>query len=155
MNWSSDRNSAIAEWITFFNYCANLFEVTFFIICKNDEIDPMLHKCTNTVLVKKYNTNAAQDLALIQNSHFHMGANSGPSTIAWFSDKPFLTVNMKLNKGIFYKNENMIIELGGGFQRLNFFKDNQLIYMHKETAHILINAFENIWPKISSIALKN
>lgn len=154
-NWSTERNSNIPEWIKFFNHCNNLFDVTFFIICSKEEVHPSLLDCKNVVLVKNFNTNSSQDLALIQNSHYHMGANSGPSTIAWFSEKPFLTVNMKLKKGNFYKSKDMIIDLGNGFQKLNFFKKDQLIFSKIETASILINVFENIYPKLLSYRLKN
>jgi hypothetical protein len=119
--WSHSRNSKIDQWVLFFKYCATRHNVLFFIICSKDEIDENLRSCTNVIIVKDYSTNIVQDLSLILNSKIHLGANSGPSTLAWYSGKPVLTVNIDLNNIYFCNKAGMVKDLGDGFQALYFF----------------------------------
>ena len=46
------------------------------------------------IVAKDHHTVVAEDLALISTSAIHMGASSGPASMAWFNDKPYLVVNI-------------------------------------------------------------
>jgi len=85
------RNSDFDAWIAFFDeYVRRGEPFVFFVVGSASEVDPRLAACPNVVLAKAFHTALDQDLALIDVCAAHMGAASGPSTMAFFSDKPYV-----------------------------------------------------------------
>jgi len=135
------RNTDIDCWLKLFEYCYDKnYSVSFIIICAKDEIDSRIRDCPNTTLAKDYCTNVEQDLALVELSDIHMGASSGPSTIAFFSNKPYCLFKWdgieRLYKNLIYKNNSYYFY---------FANDAQKLIKKDETPELLINEFTNLW----------
>jgi len=90
------RNLRMDCWLEFFRHCEDRYPVKFIVICSRNEIDDRLHECRNVVIAKDHLTSLEQDLALIHTAAIHMGASSGPGTMAIFGAKPYLLVNTSL-----------------------------------------------------------
>jgi hypothetical protein len=95
--WGVERNSKITEWKKFFEYCIDKFPVKFIVICSRNEISDELRKLPNVLFAKDYHTELDQELSLIANSRFHIGANSGPAAMAYFGSKPYFIFGLNIN----------------------------------------------------------
>jgi hypothetical protein len=98
-NICTSRNVEIDPWLDFFRYCERRYAVRFVIVGALSEMDARLRECRNVLIAKDHGTTVEQDLALIQTAAMHMGASSGPSCMALFSDKPYLIVNTNAHLG--------------------------------------------------------
>jgi hypothetical protein len=87
------RNSSYEAWLTFLSRCADRYPAKFIVICAHDEIDVRFRTLKNVVVAKDHGTSVEQDLALIEIARIHMGASSGPGTMAQFSEKPYCLFN--------------------------------------------------------------
>lgn len=96
-HWGGSRNSKIIEWKRFFEYCIDKFPVKFIVICSKNEISNELKRLPNVIFAKDYHTELDQELSLIANSKFHMGANSGPAAMAYFGSKPYFIFGLNIN----------------------------------------------------------
>lgn len=144
--WDTHRNSQMESWLTLFKHCENRFPVKFVILCSRAEIDPRLRQCGNVILAKDFDTTVEQDLALLQMSAMHMGAGSGPVSLAWFRPKPYLMIdNAAIMDGDFYKHEHMVVRMDEKTRRFWFANDDQRIYVGLETAELLIKEFEALF----------
>lgn len=98
------RNARLECWFDLFDFCQTRYDVTFVLIGDKSEIDPRMRGFPNVLVAKDYGTTVEEDLALIQTAMFFMGNASGPSTMAIFSDLPYVicnfqTVHEKLTPG--------------------------------------------------------
>jgi hypothetical protein len=138
------RNLRLESWLEFFRHCESRYPAKFAIICARSEVDERFRGCANVVVAKDYCTGIEQDLALIYASAIHMGAGSGPVTMAWFSDKPYLMVNTAYGPKYFAHPE-MILQEKGQVQRFWFAGPRQRITQGPETTQLLIEEFARMW----------
>lgn len=142
--FQKSRNVNIDIWIDFFKYAEKNYRVKFFVICALSEIDDRLKLMPNVVVVKDYNTNVEQDLALIDLSAIHLGAASGPASMAFFSDKPYLIVKGEMHLQHF-SNKNLIKYSKENIQQFVFANKNQKFLRGEESLDMLIENFDEIW----------
>jgi hypothetical protein len=146
--WHHDRNSKLDCWIEFFRHCETRYPAKFVIICARSEIDERLRECTNVIIAKDYQTGVEQDMALIHTSAMHMGAGSGPATMAWFNSKPYLMVNTVYKTGEFLQHPDMIQQEGSNIQRFWFAGPLQRVANGVESADLLIREFALMWEAV-------
>lgn len=136
-----DRNTDDRSWSKLFEYCQdNNYPVLFIIICARNEINDDIRKHRNIVIAKDYCTSLEQDLALVEKAHIHMGASSGPSTMAFFSDKPYCIFKWD---GIDYLYKEL--KSSNNKYYFNFSFDTQRLIKEKETPNLLISEFKDLW----------
>jgi hypothetical protein len=146
--WHQHRNSQMDSWIALFQYCESQYPVKFIVICARSEIDDRMRKCGNVIFAKDHYTSVEQDMALIATSAMHMGAGSGPATMAWFSNKPYLMVNTEYKTGEFYEHSDMIQQTESHIQQFWFASPNQRIAKGAESPDLLIKEFTLLWQSI-------
>ena len=142
-----ERNANMDLWIDFFKGCEAEYDATFFVICSAVEVDARLRTCKNVIVVKDFNTGIEQDLALIQMSAMHLGAISGPATVAWFSQKPYLNVKASRN-WIGFKNPGLILQEAENVMRFCFAAPHQKILIGDDSEVLLKPYFKEMWPAI-------
>lgn len=147
-DWHVHRNSQIDCWVEFFQHSATRYPAKFVIICARSEIDDRLRACSNVVIAKDHHTGIEQDMALIHSSAAHMGAGSGPATMAWFGSKPYLMVNTTYKGGEFFERPGMIRQEESDIQRFWFAGPQQRIANGTETTELLIREFALIWKAV-------
>lgn len=138
------RNNNPETWRAFFTYCEKRYPVKFIIIGNADEIDDRIKNLPNVIIAKDYQTRIDQDLALIQLSAFHMGANSGPIVKAIFYNKPYFFSRIPISQ--MYPEK--MYRMDGDYFSFTFGNDQQKGYVGIETTEILINEFERMWEVI-------
>jgi hypothetical protein len=138
--YQQHRNANLDAWYEFFLHCKTAYPVKFIIICSQSEIDERFRELSNVVYSKDIGAGIEQELALIQCSALHMGVGSGPISMAWFADKPYLMVNTKYPPG-YFENEDMLISMGEGLSRFCFATEFQIISSEAETTPFLIEKF--------------
>ena len=134
------RNSDIAVWIAFFQYCVSEYDAKFIIICGRNEIDERLHGLSNVIVAKDHGTGIEQDLALIEAAALHMGMASGPGTMAHFGRKPYCMFKWDLKLGSL---TNIIRE--DYRYRFQFSTSLQNWIFENETEDLLKVEFQRIW----------
>jgi hypothetical protein len=142
------RNANLDAWLNFFKDCESKYPVKFIVICALNERDERFRMLGNVVYAKDTATGLDQDLALIQNSAIHMGVGSGPISMAWFGENPYLMVNTKYPPG-YFENEDMLIKIDQKVSRFCFGTDLQRISSDVETAEFLIEQFSIMMKSIS------
>lgn len=86
-----ERNADRDVWLRFFDLCKSAFpEVGFVVVGLREEAFDDLHQRSNVVIAKDHGSNILDDFAIIRTSLFYMGSLSGVTTIALFSDLPYL-----------------------------------------------------------------
>jgi len=140
------RNSDYPSWGALFQHARRAgYPVKFLLVCGVDELDPALDQFDNVVPVKRYGTNVEQDLAVIDAAAMHLGAASGPGTIALFSDKPYCLFGVDaipwLYRGMRHQD---------GALRFFFADDRQRLIAEPETPESLRREFERLWPAVSA-----
>lgn len=141
--FSTHRNSIMDCWLNFFKYCSGRYPVKFIIVCALHEIDERMRHLDNVIIAKDFHTGIEQDLALISTSAMHMGASSGPFSMAWFGDKPYLMFNWDADP----KDYKCLIE-DDGFYRFIFSTPFQRMTKEPETTELLIKEFSASWDSI-------
>jgi hypothetical protein len=150
----TERNLNIEIWRQFFNGFIEREEVIFLLVCARDEIDENLRDCSNIIFTKDYNTAVDQDLALISAAHIHMGASSGPATLAWFSNnKPYFIVRLTMKPDDF--ETPCLLNLGEGFYRFIFASKLQTFFSGEETLDLLTIKLEEMLCAIDASQLVN
>ena len=142
------RNSQMDCWIDLFRHCETRYAVKFVVICARSEIDERWAACPNVIVAKDHHTGVEQDMALINTSAMHMGAGSGPATMAWFNSKPYLMVNTTYKEGEFFERPGMIRQEERHIQSFWFAGPFQRVANGTETAELLIKEFERMWETI-------
>lgn len=139
------RNSRMEAWLEFFSYCEDRYPVKFIVICSRSEVDERLRSCPNVIVAKDHYTGIEHDLALIHTAAFHMGASSGPASMAGFGPKPYLLVNTDLvpehYKGMIREGDFVRHFFAGPLQRLSF---------GVETAEQLAAGFAEMWSTVDA-----
>ena len=143
--WHLERNSKIDAWLAFFDDCATRYPAVFVVICARSEIDSRLRERPNVIVAKDHDTGVEQDMALISASAMHMGAGSGPATMAWFSDKPYLMVNTTFRIGEFFKWPEQVEMLDDGVQHVWYAGPLQRVANAVETPALLVREFARLW----------
>lgn len=146
--FAQHRNLDLVPWINFFADANKKYKVIFIIICALSEVDDRLRKCPNVIIAKDYHTGVDQDLALIQAAAIHMGAASGPGSMALFSRKPFLLVNHDL---VFSWYKGLIFD--GIKVRFFFSSEFQNFLNVPVTESILIDEFARMYYSLSKLEL--
>lgn len=146
--WHVQRNSRMDVWIEFFGHCASRYAATFVVICARSEVDDRLRTCPNVIVAKDHDTGIEQDLALINTSAAHLGASSGPATMAWFNDKPYFMVNTDLKPGEFFASSDMVEHVDGDIQHLWFAPPSQRASRSEESVEILVREFALLWTHV-------
>ena len=137
------RNSNLDAWYKFFKYCQTKYKVKFLILCSFKEYELIINHfkdLQNIVFLKEYNTKIEQDLAIIQESSMYMGGASGPSTIAWFNDKPYVVFN-PVGSGAQKVKKTKRLVFGGKYQHQVW---------EKETFELLKNEFTILFKSIDT-----
>jgi hypothetical protein len=143
-NHGQNRNSNLDEWFKFFVYCNGRYNVKFIIICSINEVDVRLRQCPNLLVAKDFHTFIEHDLALINNSNFHMGTASGPVSMAWFGKNPYIMFNFERDHLKLYSS---IIEKEN-YLSFSFANPLQLMTLKEETFDNLLFEFLHIYNKI-------
>lgn len=147
--WDICRNSHMESWLALFQFCETRYPVIFVILCARSEIDDRLRGCRNVIIAKDYQTSVEQDMALIHMSAMHMGAGSGPATMAILGKKPYLMIDNASNMdGNFYRHGHMIERLGGNFRKFWFAEPGQRISVGLETGVLLIKEFQTMFESL-------
>jgi hypothetical protein len=147
MAFQTHRNLRLECWLEFFHHCETRYPAKFVVVCARSEIDDRLRHCPNVIIAKDHHTGIEQDLALIHTSAIHMGAGSGPASIAWFNDKPYLMVNTVYGPQYFAHPE-MIRQEEENVQRFWFAGPLQHIAGGAETTELLIREFARMWAAV-------
>lgn len=143
----TNRNLHLDAWLDFFRHCETRYPAKFVVICSRSEVDDRFRQCPNVVIAKDQHTGIEEDLALISTSAIHMGASSGPVLMAWFSDKPYLMVNIVHGPGFFSRPE-MILQEEENVQRFWFSNPLQRFVGGTETTELLIKEFARMWDAV-------
>ena len=141
--FGTHRNSIMDCWLNFFKHCSGRYPVKFIVICALHEIDERMRHLDNVIIAKDFHTSIEHDLTLISTSAIHMGASSGPFSMAWFGDKPYLMFNWSADP----KDYKCLIE-DNGFYRFIFSAPFQRMTKEPETTELLIKEFGAIWGSI-------
>lgn len=134
------RDSDYEAWLSFLACCAaEVPQVCFFLVGSGAEEDPRIARLDNVVAAKAFHTTLEQDLALIGCCRAHMGASSGPSTMAFFSDRPYALFGWN-------SPEQRYRELrASGDARMFFFSsEHQRLVVDVETPALLMREFRRI-----------
>ena len=134
-----ERNVKLDYWLEFFAFCKDKFDVKFIVVCGKDEIDPRFRNLTNVILSKDYATTVEQELALIQVSMMFMGACSGISAMAMFSEIPYIIVN--------FRPDFEDIPYGSSPA---FVTSRQRLIWEPETTELLIDEFQNLFRQLDT-----
>jgi hypothetical protein len=137
------RNSRMECWLEFFHDCEERYPVRFVIVCAIAEVDERMRHCPNVVIAKDFHTGIEEDLALIHTSEIHMGASSGPISMAIFNDKPYLMVNWDADP----RDYRGLVE-DGDFLRFCFAGPLQRLTKERETTSLLLREFAEMWASI-------
>ena len=147
--YQQHRNANIDAWLSFFKECRVRYPAKFIIICSLGEIDERFRDLDNVIYAKDSGTGLDQELALIQNSAIHMGLGSGPISMAWFGENPYLMVNTKYPPG-YFKNEDMLIQIDKDVSRFCFGTNLQRISLVEETTEFLMEQFAVLMESINT-----
>jgi hypothetical protein len=115
------------------------------LVCGVDELDPALEQLDNVLLVKRFGTNVEQDLAVIDVSAMHLGASSGPGTMALFSDKPYCLFGVDAIPWLYRGMRRQ-----DGALRLFFANPWQRLIADREAPEALVREFERLRPAVAS-----
>jgi hypothetical protein len=138
--YNTFRNSNMDAWVEFFQYCEGQFPVRFIVVCSKSEVDKRLRGLSNVVIAKDLDTTIDQDLALIQCSAAYMGMSSGPSTVAFWGDKPYSI----LNAGVDDLLAKLTVKHSWGVSFV-FANEHQRLVIGVETLESLISEFSRLF----------
>jgi hypothetical protein len=107
-------------------------------------VDERWRQCSNVLVAKDFHTFIEHDLALINNSHFHMGSPSGPFSMALFGIRPYIMFNFESNHLKLYKS---VIEKNG-YLRFSFANLLQLMTLKEELFDNILFEFLHLYNNI-------
>ncbi|GEM_PF-4705401 len=137
------RNANGDVWLEVFNQYKG--RATFFIICDAHEVDPRFFSLPNVVVVKSFGTTLAQDLALTIMSDFHMGSDSGISTLTLLNSKPFFITNYTgVEQGYINTYEDALKLCSDGYVRWAWNTKLQRMSPRHETVEEVLVALEEM-----------
>ena len=134
------RDSDFDAWLSFLAWCERKApHVCFFLVGSGAEEDPRMTALGNVIAAKAFHTTLEQDLALIGCCRAHMGASSGPSTMAFFSDKPYALFGWKSPE-----HRYRGLRTAGDARMFFFASDDQRLVVEAETPTLLEREFQRI-----------
>lgn len=93
------RDAHFDHWIEFFKHTFEHHPNVCFVICgRPAEFSRKLYQLPNVLILKAYGMNLQHELAMILEADLFMGSNSGPATVAIFSDTPYYIFQTKGNE---------------------------------------------------------
>ncbi|MBN2562027.1 MAG: hypothetical protein JXQ75_13965 [Phycisphaerae bacterium] len=144
--YNPTRNSRMDAWLALFRFCQERFPVMFFVVCSRQEVDDRLRTVENVVVAKDHGTTVDQDLALISCSAAFMGMSSGPSSLVWFSKKPYSVANVHVDP---FACEGWLVPRPWGFG-IVFGTEQQRFLTGAETEESLIGEFRRLYAAIDA-----
>jgi hypothetical protein len=138
------RNSNLEAWTEFLRVVAADRPVSFFVTGSPDEMDPGIRALPHVVYTKDHHTDTLQDLALIAEAAFHLGASSGPATIPLYGRRPYYIVNADVLPHLRLYG-GALVQVASGELRFGFAGPLQTFGVVPETAALLRAQFERIW----------
>ncbi len=145
------HNMNMECWFEFIRACDVEYPVRFVVTGACDEIDERLRDRPNVLIARDHGTTIEQDLALIQTAAIHMGASSGPGTMAILNNKPYFLVNADTHTAE-ARMDGMIRQ--GDLWRLPFGTPYQHLATPPETADLLVNEFARMWSAVDQAEWK-
>lgn len=134
------RNSRHEEWRKFLLQCGQSDPgYVFYIIGDRGERLDEFRALSNVVVARDHGGSLEGDLALIDTCHAHMGASSGPATMAVFSPKPYAIFGWKTAD---YRYRGLVMEKG--VRRFYFASDAQRLVVDTETQALLAHEWSLI-----------
>lgn len=137
---AASRNAQLDAWLDFFKSCEGRFDVKFVLIGAAREIDERFRHLANVLVAKDYRTTVEQDLVLAYSALIYLGSSSGPSSMAIFSQTPYIIFG--------YVRANERIRIGENF---NFATDMQKLIWKPETSHILMEEFSKLFDRVDKL----
>ena len=151
-HYQIERNANISSWVSFFKWALdNKFPAKFFVICASTEVDTRFRSINNVVIIRDFNTNIENDLALVEQASFHMGVASGPSAMAFFSNKPYAIFRAEFDKQYFKNNKIIKFQQNDRIQKLFFANEFQFFVSGEENVLDIIKYFKILWDSIAGI----
>jgi hypothetical protein len=133
------RDSALNEWHTFIDAVADRYpSVHFLMLGGFHEWENALARRPNVSIPRVMGLTLAHELALLRSADLFMGTSSGFSTMATFTDVPYVITNF----------EHLFAPLAGvevNAPRYPFAHEHQRLVWMKEDAALLMNYFESVY----------
>lgn len=133
------RNANLEEWLKFFNYCKK-YDIIFIIIGRKNETKNIFRYCQNVLIAKDYFESIEYHLCLAYTSFMYLGMLSGPASLVFFSNTPYIIFN--------FIPAHEKVKKGNNF---NFAKKYQKLIWQKENAKIIIKEFEYLYGKLNKL----
>lgn len=93
------RDAHFDHWIAFFEHTFAHYPNVIFVVCgRPAEFSRKLYQQPNILILKSYGMNLQHEIAMILEADLFMGSNSGPATVAIFSDTPYYIFQTKGNE---------------------------------------------------------
>lgn len=146
--WDVERNADEAVWLSFIDKCRKEFpDITFVAVGLKDEVFAGIEPRRNLIIAKDFGTSINEDLALIRSSFLFMATESGVTTIAMFSDLPYLIFQVPSRS----MHINLGLETG---ERLCYQTDTQKRFDSTITVtpKVLVREFKKIHGKLDKQA---
>lgn len=142
-HWGDTRNSNLIEWKKFFEYCDTKFPVKFIVLCSKDEMSDQLRGLPNIIFAKDHHTELDQELALVANSRFHMGANSGPAAMAYFGSKPYCIFGLSIDSFTHpnFRHDELVQKIGSKKFKFIFSGPGQSFTSEEDSFALLCQSF--------------
>ena len=137
----SIRNANPEVWLAFIDKCKIVYDnIVFVVVGTREEIFQGLREQSNVIIARDYGTSIIENLALIKSSYCYLGTASGPTTVALFSDLPYLVFQMP-------EIEKYGLEKGNSF---SFSTDRQKIFSTNVpvTQELLFNEFSKLLERL-------
>lgn len=123
-NEAIHRDADQDVWLSFIERAQQEFpQVVFVIVGRFYEFPRKLFHLSNTLILKSYGLGISEELNAILDADLFMGSNSGPATVAFFSDTPYFVYQDSISQDISAK----LAEIEVGDPGLKFANKNQLI----------------------------
>lgn len=137
------RNADKNVWLSFIDKCKMDFpEVIFVLLGLREEVFDGLRDTPNVIIAKDFGTSIMEDLALIRTSFLYMATASGVTTIALFSDLPYLIFQIPT-----FSLRQSGLKSG---EALSFATDKQKLFDDtiRVTPELLFDEFKKLYSKL-------
>lgn len=141
------RDSNINPWLKLFTYVNNKFpEVKFFLLGEKHEMAEEVLALPNVFYLKSFGMDIVHELALIHEADLFLGANSGPATMAMFSNTPYI---------LFYQprsaaTTSYCFGVPVGSEKLPFARQEQWLKWTYDNVETLVESFFRIYKKLTN-----
>lgn len=133
------RDAHFDHWIEFFEHAFQQHPNVTFVVCgRPAEFTRKLYQLPNVLILKAYGMNLQHELAMILEADLFMGSNSGPATVAIFSDTPYYIFQTKGNE----QETADQCEIQVGDPHLKFANDDQFMVWGDTSTEKLISCLD-------------